>query len=205
MSKDTDRMWEPKDPEKLAKHFLRLGWIGFWIQLVLLTLPVFLLFYVLFVKSSETITSKGIDLSAYLSNGSLLVMLFTTFWFYRYTKLAPRIAAPERRPSQNSVTKTIWTGLWASVVGVFFSMMLMVSAVIRFLFVLLATPQTGIPVATAGSSPGHTLSAMDAVSLASLLFTLSAELTVLLFSIWLLFKVTRDTVLPGIPDVHSTY
>lgn len=194
MSKDTDRMWEPKDPEKLAKHFLRLGWIGFWIQLVLLTLPVFLLFYVLFVKSSETITSKGIDLSAYLSNGSLLVMLFTTFWFYRYTKLAPKILAPELRPSHNSVAKTIWVGLWASVVGVFFSMMLMINAVTRLLFVLLATPLTGVPVAAAGSNPGHTLSAIDAVSLASLLFTLSAELTVLLFSIWLLFKITKDTV-----------
>lgn len=194
MSKDTDSTWELKDPEKLAKHFLRLGWIGFWVQLVLLTLPVFLLFYVLFIKSSETILSKGIDLSAYLSNGSLLVMLFTTFWFYRYTKLAPKIVAPELRPSQNSVAKTIWVGLWASVVGVFFSMMLMVSAVTRLLFVLLATPQTGIPIATTGSSPGHTLSAIDAVSLTSLLFTLSAELTVLLFSIWLLFKVTRDSV-----------
>jgi hypothetical protein len=194
MSKDTDSTWELKDPEKLAKHFKRLGWIGFWVQLVLLTLPVFLLFYVLFIKSSETILSKGIDLSAYLSNGSLLVMLFTTFWFYRYTKLAPKIVAPELRPSQNSVAKTIWVGLWASVVGVFFSMMLIVNAVTRLLFVLLATPQTGIPIATTGSSPGHTLSAIDAVSLTSLLFTLSAELTVLLFSIWLLFKVTRDTV-----------
>jgi hypothetical protein len=194
MTKNTDSTWEPKDPEKLAKHFLRLGWIGFWVQLVLLSLPVFLLFYVLFIKSSETIFSKGIDLSAYLSNGSLLVMLFTTFWFYRYTKLAPRIAAPEFRPSQKSVVKTIWVGLWASVVGVFFSMMLMVSAVTRLLFVLLATPQTGIPVAAMGSNPGHTLSAIDAVSLTSLLFTLSAELTILLFSIWLIFKVTRDTV-----------
>jgi hypothetical protein len=194
MRKNTDSTWEPKDPEKLAKHFLRLGWIGFWVQLVLLSLPVFLLFYVLFIKSSETILSKGIDLSAYLSNGSLLVMFFTTFWFYRYTKLAPRIAAPELRPSQKSVVKTIWVGLWASVVGVFFSMMLMVSAVTRLLFVLLATPQTGIPVAAMGSNPGHTLSAIDAVSLTSLLFTLSAELTILLFSIWLIFKVTRDTV-----------
>jgi cytochrome bd-type quinol oxidase subunit 2 len=60
--------------------------------------------------------------------------------------------------------------------------------------VLLATPLTGVPVAAAGSNPGHTLSAIDAVSLASLLFTLSAELTVLLFSIWLLFKITKDTV-----------
>ncbi len=194
MSKNTDSTWEPKDPEKLAKHFLRLGWIGFWVQLVLLSLPVLLLIYVLFIKSAESVASKGIDLSAYLSNGSLLVMIFTTFWFYRYTKLAPRIAAPELRPSQKSVAKTIWVGLWASVVGVFFSMLLMVSAVTRLLFVLLATPQTGIPVATMGSNPGHTLSAIDAVSLTSLLFTLSAELTVLLFSIWLLFKVTRDTV-----------
>jgi Protein of unknown function (DUF3611) len=200
MSKNTDSTWEPKDPEKLAKHFRRLGWIGFWVQLILLSLPVFLLFYVLFIKSPESVVSKGIDLSVYLSNGSLLVMLFTTFWFYRYTKLAPKIASPELRPSQNSVEKTIWVGLWASVVGVFFSMMLMISAVTRLLFVLLATPQTGIPVTTTGGYPGHTLSAIDAVSLTSLLFSLCAELTVLLFSIWLLFKTTRVTVPEPVPE-----
>jgi hypothetical protein len=61
----------------------------------------------------------------------------------------------------------------------------------RLLFILLATPQTGVPIAAAGGDPTLTLSAVDGVSLIALLVTLTAELIVLLFSIWLLFKVAR--------------
>jgi hypothetical protein len=70
-------------------------------------------------------------------------------------------------------------------------MILMINAAGRFLFVLLTTPQTGIPFAAAGADPAKTLSAIDAVSLFSLVLILTAELIVLAFSLWLLFRVTR--------------
>ena len=73
-------------------------------------------------------------------------------------------------------------------------MVLMMSAVVRLLFVLLATPQTGIAVASPlGGDPTATLSAIDAVSLTALLISLTAELLVLAFGLWLLFRVTRPS------------
>ena len=179
------------NPEGLAKHFSRLGWIGFWIQLVLVTVPVLLAIYVLFLGSPESVERKGIDLRNYLSYGSLLVMVFTTYWFFHYTRLAGKIADPETCPTLSEVLKKIWVGLWASCLGIFFSMVLMMNAVFRLLVVLLATPQTGIPIAATGADPSQMLSAMDALSLTSLFFILTAELIVLAFSIWLLFRVTR--------------
>jgi hypothetical protein len=160
-------------------------------QVVLIILPVILLIYVLFIAGSESDQSKGIDLSNYLSYGSLLVMLFTIFWFYQYTRLAKRISDPELRPPQASVMRSLWIGLGAGCLGILFSMILMINAVLRILFILLATPQTGVPFSATGGDPSKTLSAIDAVSLTSLLFTLSAELIVLAFSLWLLFRVTR--------------
>jgi len=191
MSKKLKAQWQLSNPESLAKQFSRLGWIGFWIQLVLVSIPIILLLYVLFISSPESAQSRGIDLSNYLSYGSLLVMLFTIFWFYRYTRLADRIADPELRPPQSSVMQTLWIGLGASGLGILFSMILMMNAVLRLLFVLLATPQTGVPFSATGGDPANTLSAIDAVSLTSLLFILTAELIVLAFSLWLLFRVTR--------------
>lgn len=185
------------NPEGLARHFSRLGWIGFWIQLILVTVPILLTIYVLFLGSPDSVQRKGIDLRNYLSYGSLLVMIFTTYWFFHYTRLAGKIAEPETCPPPSEVMKKIWIGLWASCLGIFFSMVLMVSAVFRLLFILLATPQTGIPIAPKGADPSHMLSAIDAVSLTSMFFVLTAELIVLGFSIWLLFKVTRpakDTI-----------
>jgi hypothetical protein len=91
------------------------------------------------------------------------------------------------------VEKTIWTGLGAIFLGILFSMILMTNAVGRFLFVLLATPQTGVPFAQTGGDPAMTLSAIDTVALMSLLFSLFAELIVLALSMWLLFRVTRPS------------
>lgn len=193
MPKNSKPPWKPSNPEKIARQFSRLGWIGFWMQVALIILPIVLLLYVLFISSPESAQSKGIDLSNYLSYGSLLVMLFTIFWFYRYTRLAKRIPDPESRPAESSVMRTLWIGLGASCLGILFSMILMTSAVLRILFVMLATPQTGVPFAAPGGDPSKTLSAFDAVSLTSLLFTLTAELIVLGFSLWLLFRVTRPS------------
>ena len=144
-----------------------------------------------FISGPDSAQSKGIDLSNYLSYGSLVVMLFTIFWFWRYTRMAGRIVDPELRPSPSSVTRTVWIGLGASCAGILFSMILLVSAVLRMLFILLAMPQTGIPISATGADPARTLSAFDAVSLTSLVFVLTAELIVLAFSLWLLFRVTR--------------
>ena len=186
--------WQPANPERLAKQFSRLGWIGFWIQAALLAVPIALLVYILFVSSPESAQRRGIDLSNYLSFGSLLVMVFTTFWFYRYTRLGKRIADPELRPPQSSALRTLWIGLWAGCLGIFFSMLLLLSAVGRMLFVLMANPQTGMQIAQGlGTDPTKSLSAMDAVSLTSLLFLLTAELLVLTFSLWLLFRTTRPS------------
>jgi hypothetical protein len=193
MANNPSAQWQPSNPKGLARQFSRLGWIGFWIQLALLVIPIFLLIYVLFLSGPESAQRRGIDLSNYLSHGSLLVMLFTTVWFFRYTRLAKRIADPELCPPQSSITRTIWIGLGAGCVGILFSMLLMLSAVGRMLFILMATPQTGIPLATPGGDPTTTLSAIDAVSLMAVLLTLVAELIVLAFSLWLLFRVTRPS------------
>ena len=75
--------------------------------------------------------------------------------------------------------------------NIFFSMILLINAVLRLLFILLATSQTGVPISATGGDPARTLSAFDAVSLTSLVFILTAELIVLAFSFWLLFRVTR--------------
>lgn len=192
MNTNSSEAWQPDKPETLSKQFSRLGWLGFWIQLALLTVPLVLLVYVLFLRDPTSPQRLGIDLSNYMSYGSLLVMVFTAFWFFLYTRLGKRIADPDLRPHRSSVERTLWVGIWASGLGILFSMGLLFSAVGRMLFVLLATPQTGIMVAPPpGSVPTQSLSAIDALSLSSLLTILSGELVVLGLSVWLLFRTTR--------------
>ena len=194
MSENMRAQWQPSNPESLARQFARLGWTGFWIQLALITIPILLLGYVMFFSVPESAQNKGIDLGNYLSYGGLMVMLFTILWFYRYTRLGSRIADPGLRPSQSSVIHTLWIGMWASCLGIVFSMLLLLRAVARLLFVLMTMPQTGIPIAAVSGGDGaRTLSAIDAASLTSLLIMLTAEFIVLIFTLWLFFKVTRPS------------
>ncbi len=194
MANNLEAKWEPANRAGLAKRFSRLGWIGFWVQLALLVVPISLMTYVLFVASPESAQQRGIDLSNYLSTGGLVVLVFTTFWFFRYTRLGRRIADPKLCPPQASVLRTVWIGVWASALGIVFSMLLLINAVGRLLFVLMATPQTGVPVVSPlGGDPATTLSAIDAVSLTSLVIVLAAELMIVAFSLWLLFGVTRPS------------
>ena len=184
--------WPPEDPARFATKFQRLGWIGFWIQVAMLAIPLVLLGYVLFGQGEQSAQRRGIDLSNYLSFGSLLVMLFTTFWFYRYTRIAKRIADPASCPPQRDVIRTLWTGMWAGFLGVFFSMLLLFGAATRLLSVMLANPQTGLMIAPGkGGDPSLSVSAFDAISLTSLIVILFGELVVLGFTLWLLFRTTR--------------
>ena len=193
MAKNFETQGKPSDLKDLARHFSRWGWTGFWMQLGLLLIPILLLIYVLFIGGDDSAQRRGINLSNYLSYGSLLVMLFTTFWFYQYTRLSRQMEDPDLCPPLSSILRTLWIGVGAGGLGIFFSMILMMSAVLRLLFILLATPQTGVPMAAPGGDHSMTLSAIDAVSLTALLFNLTAELIVLAFSLWLLFRVTRPS------------
>lgn len=181
--------WPPKNPEKLGATFVKLGWIGLIIQLVLLAAPLMLALYMFFGFSPDSAARRGIDLSNYLSYGSLLVTIFTAFWFYRYPRLGRRIADGDTQLQGAGVLKTVWVGIWASGIGIAFSMLLLYGSVGRILFVMLANPQTGLMVSPQiGGNPSQSISALDGISLFTLLILLTAELVVLGLSMWLLYR-----------------
>lgn len=59
--------WPPANPDRLGMTFSKLGWIGFFVQLALLTVPLLLALYMLFGFAPDSPARRGIDLSNYLS------------------------------------------------------------------------------------------------------------------------------------------
>ena len=179
----------------IARSFARLGWIGFWLQVALATLPILLLLYVLLSKGSGSMLGRGIDLRDYVAFGSLLILLFTTWWCYRYTRIATRMRTPGQRPPSSSVIRTLWIGVVASCLGAFISALLVFASAGRLLFVLMVAPQGGMPVIqTAADDRTRWVSAMDMMDLMTLSVTLTAELTVLAFTLWLLFRMIQRAI-----------
>ena len=81
----------------LARAFTILGWAGFWFQVVFGSLPFIVMAYFFTFSRSATVSRSGIPFVGVLTVVNLLVLVFTTFWSYRYTRLARRLRRPEGR------------------------------------------------------------------------------------------------------------
>ena len=190
------KAFRPSPNDSLSSSFSRLGWLGFWMQAAVGTIPLGLTIYALvFGRNPAPGTRAGFPLIQYLSLAGLLVLVFTTLWSYRYTRLAARIANPGRRPDETTVQGTVWTGIKASTVGILFSMIVMFFEVGQLLIYFLRAPQAGIPVVqTTSGGPASWVSAADIAGLMALLLTMFVEVAVLAFSLWLLYRTTTPSV-----------
>jgi hypothetical protein len=180
-----------------------LGWVGLWLQVVFGSFPILVTAYYAAFSRSATASGGGLSFVAYLTIANLLILVFTTLWSYRYTRLAKRLMDPERRPSESDVIGAVWTGVVASTVGMLFSMIVMLIEAANLLFYFLKAPQAGIPVIqTSGAEAVHWVSTVDMISLVALTLTLFSELIVLVFSLWLLFRTTLGS--PEFPQATTT-
>ena len=182
------RIINPSVRDSLANAFSRLGWTGFWIQIAIGIVPLTLIIY---AQSTGATTRRGLLLVGYLTIAGFLVLIFTTVWFYRYTRLAERISNSTLRPSLFLVQKAAWIGVASSVLGVVFSMLVILFEVAQLLMYFLRAPQAGVPaVQTTGGGQASWVSAVDMMHLMALVVTTFGEFIVLAFSLWLLFRTT---------------
>jgi hypothetical protein len=193
MLKALQKTLRPSANDSLARAFSRLGWLGFWMQVAVGAVPVVLILYsFIFGSARPAGTRSGFPLIQYLTIASLVVLAFTTVWFYRYTRLATRIGDPARRPSAASLQRTVWTGVMASTLGIVFSMLVMFFEVAQLLIYFLRAPQAGIPVVqTTAGGPTSWVSAADIFSLMALLLAMFVEIAVLIIGLWLLLRTTN--------------
>ena len=178
--------------DNLATTFRRLGRVGFWLQVVLGSIPVVLMLYVFMFSGQTSGPRAGLPVVEYLTILSLLMLLFTTYWFHRYTVLSRTIADPESGITESAVLGKVWIGLVASSLGLLFSMLVMLVEVGQLLFYFLSAPQGGIPaIQTVAGTSASWVSAVDLVSLMALMLALTADVIVMVLSLWLMFRTSQ--------------
>ena len=181
----------PSKGKSLAGAFYRLGWAGFWLQVVFGSFPIFVLAYYLAFSRRESDSSGGFGFMEYLTIINLLILIFTAFWSYHYTRIGRRIRGAEPGPSESYLIGTVWTGVVAATASILFSMIAILIETANLLFYFLKAPQAGIPVIqTSGAEATYFATSVDMISLMALVLFLFAELIVLVFSLWLLFRTT---------------
>jgi hypothetical protein len=186
----------PSKGKSLAGAFSRLGWAGFWLQVFFGSLPILVILYYLAFSRRDPDSRDGFGFMEFLTVVNLLMLIFTTYWSFRYTRIGRKMRDPEQCPPESSLIGTVWTGVVATTAGMLFSMIAILIDTANLLFYFLKSPQAGIPVIqTSGVAATHWVSSVDMLSLMALVLFLFAELIVLVFSLWLLFRATM-----GVPD-----
>ncbi len=176
---------------RLAGSFRRLGWIGFWLQFTVGVISALLLIYAFLFAGGGGISTRGrFALVDYLAIGSLLVLAFTTAWFYRYTRLPNQSAAPDHPSAPLRFHRMAWIGVAASTLGIVFSVLVMTFELSQLFFYFLRAPQAGVPVVQTTSGSASWVSAGDILSLIGLIITMFVEIITLSMGLWLLFLTT---------------
>jgi hypothetical protein len=181
--------------------FRRIGWLGFWTQLVLAIVPI--LVFALIVGAVRGFAALRADtgLLGWFSLLSVLLLLFTTFWSWRYRSVGVRLAAGTVPFDAPVLSRRVWIGIGASSLGILLSLVVVLAEVIVLLLVFLEAPQGGAPVfqTTEGASFAF-ITALDVLSLVALILTAAAEIVTLLLSLWLLYRITTLSPQPAATD-----
>jgi hypothetical protein len=189
-----EAMIPPEKAQSLARSFYYLGWAGFWLQLFFGSLPLFGLAYYFIFTTRNPDAEDGWGLMEFLTLISLLILMFTTWWSFGYTRIARRLRDPQTSVSEPYLNRTVWIGVAATSVGMLLSMLAIVIETAGLLFYFMKSPQAGVPVIqTSGVSGTHWVSTFDMMSLMALILFLFAEQLVLVFGLWLLFRTTVET------------
>jgi hypothetical protein len=180
--------------EGLARAFSRWGWSGFWALVGMGALPLIIMVYTfVFSGTPSGSVRSGLPLVHFLSTLGLLLLVFLTLWFYRYTRLAKHIQDPERRPSESSLRRTVWTGVLVSTLAIFFSMLVLLFEVGSMMFYFLSAPQAGLPTVQMTNEVASWVSAVDMMNLMSVILSLGGEIFALIFGLLLLFRTLQAT------------
>lgn len=177
-------------PAGLAASFRRLGAIGFWVQLFIAAFPIFVGALLFSINRAAMLPGGRFDVIGYFAIASLAILLFTMVWFLRYARIGRQMQADPGSVPAARLTRLVWTGITASAVGILFSTVVMVVETAYLLVGFLEAPQAGVPVIQTGPDAGW-ISAVDILGLMTLILTVAAEIIVLLFGLWLLYRTSR--------------
>ncbi len=184
---------QPSQTDSLAKAFSRLGWCGFWALVVMGAIPIIIMVYTFVFTGRPSGSSRsGLPFVQFFSTVGFLLSLFIALWFYRYTRIARRLQDPASRPSESSLRRTVWTGLVATILAIFFSMLVLLFEVGTLLYYFLSAPQAGLAtVQTTVDGIASWVSAIDIMNLMAVILTLGGDIFALIFGLLLLSRTMR--------------
>lgn len=188
----------PSNLHQIANAFRRAGWIGFGLQVFFGVVPIFLLLFALFLSPAKNRLGQSFA-GVILAYACLIALGFTLYWCFRYTQIGQKLETPERRPTKAQVTRTLWIGLSANIVGMSCAIIVALWKVGTLLFKMLSLPPGAATIYNPGSGPtilnrgGPLIVPMDMIALQATVNAIAAELVGVIVASFLLYKIMQNS------------
>ena len=183
-------------PEQIARNCRRLGWIGFWLQAVLGLIPLLVVLGLVFSRLGQW-PGGLFSLGLWLAVLCLGFLIFSTYWSFRYTRMARRLEAPEARPSKSGVKRTLRIGLLANLAVMAIAVLIALGRVSQLTFRMLTVPQ-GATVVTPNQTvaQGALVSPSNMLAIQAMVYAIAAGLVGVIIALLLIQQVSRHRNAP---------
>ena len=179
------------DFQQLSFGLKRMGWIRFWIQVVLGVVVVGVLIFNniggSLARNAERAVGLGPGLS--LTTLSFLVLLYSLWQGWLIVRIG-RAVDSAARPTRSETARLIKRGLLADLVGLTFAA-IGYQALAGSLFVQASMQTPGIAIGGGGSADNLAITSLEMLSVLSNTQVLFGHLIGLILSLWLLQRIYR--------------
>ncbi len=181
----------PQSIRKIAIQLRRVGWLGFWSQLVLAVVSTAIFIFAIAISGSSA-NNPATGGSLLFSLGGLLLLYGSTFWSFNYMQLARKLKNPDLRPKKADTIQAIERGILLSVLGIG-SSVLGAEAIAG---TLLAKSFSSFSISIGLFNPAALKNIIDPLDISIVLantHTITAHFIGIVSSLWLLSKISKPS------------
>ncbi|PZV06154.1 MAG: hypothetical protein DCF32_10330 [Leptolyngbya sp.] len=184
----------PPAIRRISGSFRVVGWISFWVQIVLAAISSLVLMFALVnlgARSGTGAANPGTGVGLLFAALGLVAVYLSAFWAFRYTQLGRRLRSRDiaKRPSPKDALQALRLGTVVSMVGMLITLFGSQALIGSLLGKALSQPQGGT-VFTPGNINQY-VEAFDIFVVQANTNTLLAHFVSLSATLWLLRTVNR--------------
>ncbi|MDH6103045.1 DUF3611 family protein [Chrysosporum ovalisporum ANA283AFssAo] len=171
---------------KIANQIRLTGWMMLWVQLALALVSGLLLLFASTGRDFVGQSNPGLGIGVFWAVTGILLLLFSVFWDFRYTRIGRRLDNPNPtlHPSKADTTRAIRMGILVSLVGMLLTILGAGTSVS-----LLVAKVVSQPPGVAIISPNKIIRALDVFIVVANINGIAAHYIGAVASMWLLEKV----------------
>jgi hypothetical protein len=178
-------------PAQIARSLRWLGWVGFWLQALFGFIPILVLVANVLARPGQ---AGGFSLGLWLAIACLVILCFSIYWCFRYTRLATRLESRDLRPAKAQVIRDLKLGLTANASVMVIAVLIALLRVGELTFKMLTLPQGATVIApnqlgTTIGTPGALITPSNMIAIQAMLNIIAAGLVGTIVALLLLYRV----------------